>query len=279
MNVIASSPSKHYSPLRYPGGKAVLAKCIGEIIEKSKICNCEYIEPYAGGAGAALSLLIQEKVDSIVINDIDKSVYSFWWSILNRNRAFISKLENADISIEEWKIQKEIYQNSKTGKFERGFAFFYLNRANRSGIMTGGPIGGIEQNGKWKIDARFNKESLIKRIEDIYLYKNRISITNIDGIELLEKYKSKKNCFFYLDPPYVNKGSDLYYNHYTDLDHKKLAETLNNYTGNWLLSYDNTSLIRKIYSKRRHIYFDINYHADSYRVGKEILIFSDKLIA
>lgn len=201
--LIINAPSKHYSPLRYPGGKAILSQYIGDLIAKNNVCECIYIEPYAGGAGAALSLLFQEKVDRIVINDLDKAVYSFWWSIIKRNQSFIEKIEKTEISIDEWKKQKEIYHNPKSGTFDLGFSFFYLNRVNRSGIMSGGPIGGVKQEGKWNISARFNKNSLIKRIKNIYLYKDRIDIRNMDGIELIQEYYKNNNCFFYLDPPYV----------------------------------------------------------------------------
>lgn len=277
MNII-KSPSKHYSPLRYPGGKACLSDFIRKLINNNGIENCTYFEPFAGGSGAALTLLLNEYVDSIIINDYDKAIYSFWYSVLNETSKFIDTIEKINVSIKEWKNQKAIYGNATSKIFEKGFAAFYLNRTNRSGILTGGPIGGMEQKGKWKIDARFNKKELINRISDIGFYRNRIKILNMDGISLLKDIKYDKNLFIYLDPPYVNKASTLYFNHYTIKDHQALASYLNSKMKlRWLLSYDNVDIIKKLYAKRKQIEFKLNYHADKSKKGKELLIFSDNL--
>lgn len=273
---IIKKPSKHFSPLRYPGGKASLSNFIGELIKLNEIENCTYVEPFAGGAGAALNLLIHEKVDSIVINDFDRAIYSFWHSVLNETEKFINKVESIPITINEWRKQKEIYHCNSSPLFEKGFSAFFLNRTNKSGIITGGPIGGIKQKGRWKINARFNKEDLINRIYEIGLYKKRIKILNMDGLSLLKDLTLNKNLFIYLDPPYVNKASDLYLNHYTIIDHQALSTYLNSKIKlKWLLSYDNTDIIRNFYSKRKQMEFSINYHADTSKKGKELLIFSD----
>ncbi len=277
MNII-KTPSKHYSPLRYPGGKACLSDFISSLISKNEIENCRYFEPFAGGSGAALNLLFNEHVDSIVINDYDKAIYSFWYAVLNETQRFVDTIHKIDLSIKEWRNQKEIYHSNSMNLFDKGFATFYLNRTNRSGILTGGPIGGYGQTGKWKIDARFNKNDLVQRISDIGLYKNRIKILNHDGISLLKDIKYDKNLFIYLDPPYVNKASMLYLNHYSIKDHQALADYLNKKIKlNWLLSYDNVETIRQLYSQRKQIEFNLNYHADRSKQGKELLIFSDNL--
>lgn len=277
--IITKKPSKHYSPLRYPGGKACLAEYIEKLINLNSIQNCVYVEPFAGGAGAGLTLLMHEHVDSIIINDFDKAIYSFWYSVLNETQRFIDKIEKIPVTINEWKNQKEIYYSDTSSLFDKGFAAFYLNRTNRSGILTGGPIGGINQKDKWKIDARFNKDNLISRVYDIGLYKSRIKILNMDGISLLKDLRYNKSLFIYLDPPYVDKASTLYLNHYTINNHQVLADYLNSKIKlKWLLSYDNVDIIRQLYSQRRQIEFDLNYHADTPRHGKELLIFSDSII-
>jgi DNA adenine methylase len=277
MNII-KAPSKHYSPLRYPGGKAGLSDYINNLITKNEIGNCTYLEPFAGGSGAALNLLFNEHVDSIIINDYDKAIYSFWYAVLNETQRFIDAIEKIDLTVREWRNQKGIYHGNTTNLFERGFAAFYLNRTNRSGILTGGPIGGIEQEGRWKIDARFNKDGLMRRISEIGMYRNRIKILNMDGIYLLKDLKHDKSIFIYLDPPYVNKASTLYFNHYKIEDHQALADYLNKKIKlNWLLSYDNVEIIKQLYSKRRQIEFNLNYHADKAKQAKELLIFSDNI--
>ncbi|MBP8115541.1 MAG: DNA adenine methylase [Chitinophagaceae bacterium] len=278
MQEIVKSPSKHYSPLRYPGGKAGLSGYLSTLIKNNNIKDCTYVEPYAGGAGAALTLLFLEKVDCIIINDLDKAIYSFWKSILTHTDKFVDKIKNAKLTIAEWHRQREIYRNKKSNQLELGFAAFYLNRTNRSGIIEGGPIGGINQTGKWLIDARFNKTELISRIRNIASYKARIKVTNKDGIELLKELHKNKNYFIYLDPPYYVKGSCLYLNHYQQDNHEKLANFLNKHNKfYWVLTYDNVSQIKDLYSDRRLYDFSFNYHIDLPKLGREILVLSDKI--
>jgi len=156
MNKIIKITRKHASPLRYPGGKTGLSTFLSKLILENNICDYTYVEPYAGGAGAALKLLFENRVSSIIINDFDRAIYSFWKSAVFQSEKFIDKIESTEVTIEEWNNQKEIYLNKRSNQFDLGFATFYLNRTNRSGIIEGGPIGGIKQKGKWLINARWN---------------------------------------------------------------------------------------------------------------------------
>jgi DNA adenine methylase len=268
--------SLHWSPLRYPGGKTALHPVFDEMIVKKGMKNVTYIEPYAGGAGAALALLMLGKVDNIVINDLDKAIYSFWKSCVNHSERFIAKMYATPVSIAEREHQKAIYKNKRSKQFDLGFATFYLNRTNVSGIIEGGPIGGYNQKGKWGIDARFKKDSLAAKIRAIGQKKDNIKIRNKDGIELLEDFIGEENIFIYLDPPYFEKGEDLYLNYYEQKHHKALATRLNNNPDSmWVLSYDDQKEIRNLYKNRLIIPFGFNHHAHSARVGREIAILSD----
>src|SRR5690625_1246846 len=157
---------RFYSPLRYPGGKSKLTKQIISLFETNNYNNGVYIEPFAGGAGIALSLLLNNYVDRIHINDLDISIYSFWKAILEDSEKFIQLIWKTPITIDEWKFQKNIQENPESAStLELGFSTFYLNRTNISGIIKGGVIGGYSQNGNYKMDARFNKEKLVDRIQ------------------------------------------------------------------------------------------------------------------
>ena len=268
----------HYSPLRYPGGKTFLFPFFDDVLKENELEKITYVEPFAGGAGAALALLLSEKVDQIVINDLDKAIYAFWKSAIFDSAKFIKKIYSTPVTIKEWKKQKTIYNNPKAGCFELGFATFFLNRTNTSGILDGGPIGGIKQKGEYKINARFNKEKLAERIHRVSLYKNRISVFNKDGLELINNYLNKKNTFIYLDPPYFEKGSSLYLNHYKKENHEALAKKLNqNPDAFWLLTYDNKKEIKSLYLDRKILGFSLNYNAYKSRRGREIMIMSDAL--
>lgn len=268
-----------HSPLRYPGGKQILAHVLAHLMRLNGARGGTYIEPYAGGAGAALNLLIGEQVDRVVINDADKRVYFFWKAVLERTDAFCHLIRTTPLSVHEWRRQRLIYQHPHRHSFLRaGFATFYLNRCNRSGIIgNGGPIGGIDQRGEWKIDARFNRGDLERRVRRVGLYHERISISNLDAIEFLSRevasLPSDAKPFVYLDPPYFAKGRELYLNHYLPNDHAKLAKYLQSEARfAWVMSYDNTPQITRLYRGMRRVPFDLNYSARDRRTGREIMI-------
>ena len=274
-----------YSPLRYPGGKNRLSKFISKICVDNDI-DGHYIEPFAGGASVALYLLIEKKVNEITINDFDKSIYAFWYSVLKNTTKLCKLIEQTPITIDEWKKQKEIQKNKNKKKYsilKLGFSTLFLNRTNFSGIITGGPLGGIKQTGNYKIDCRFNKKEIIKRIKRISQEKDKINLYNLDALELIQKIKQKssvKKTIFYFDPPYYLKGSTLYLNSYTDRDHKNLSEAIKKIKNiYWIVSYDNTNEINKLYSwVEKKEYFNLKHFAHHTKEGKEVLFFNENLI-
>jgi DNA adenine methylase len=266
------------SPLRYPGGKSFLTRHFSDVIKDNCLKNITYVEPFAGGAGAALNLLYLEYVNSIWINDADYNIYSFWHSILNKTVDFINLVINTEVNIDNWlRARNVVYDNQNFSILDVGFSTFYLNRCNYSGVINAGPIGGQEQKGKWKIDERFNKNDLIKRIKKISYYNEKIKVTNIDASNLLPTLNDK-NYLIYLDPPYYKKGKKLYLNFYTKSDHEQLSNYIHNFLeSNWILSYDNIPEILKLYADKRHLFFDINYSVNKKKLGKEVIFYSDNL--
>jgi DNA adenine methylase len=267
-----------FSPLRYPGGKQILARVLGHLIRLNGCEGGAYVEPYAGGAGAALSLLFGEYVRTAIVNDADSRIYAFWDGVLNRTDRLLKLIRDTPVSVDEWKRQRRIYLcPSRHSRLRVGFAAFYLNRCNRSGIIgNAGLIGGLNQTGKWKIDARFNREDLARRVERIARYRERIKLFNLDAVVLLQKEMPKPSrvdrAFVYLDPPYYMKGSHLYLNHYCAEDHVALARFLSTAKFTWVMSYDNTPPIRRLYGAYRQVFFDLDYSAREWRIGKELLI-------
>lgn len=272
---------RFYSPLRYPGGKSKLVKHIVDLFKINNYTDGTYIEPFAGGAGVALSLLYNEYVERILINDLDISIYSLWKSILDHTDELCKLILDTPVDIENWKEQKMVQNNiDKSSILELGFSTFYLNRTNISGIIKGGVIGGYNQTGNYKIDARFNKKNLIKRIEKIAMYRDRIMVSNLCVKELIKEYINveDRKCFIYFDPPYYIKGPELYKNHLIDKDHLEIANLIkmiqNHY---WILTYDNVSEITNMYDGFRTKDYTLNYSAGKASKGKEIMIFSDNL--
>lgn len=270
-----------YSPLRYPGGKNKLSAFIAKICVDNKI-NGHYVEPYSGGASVALFLLLEGFVNKITINDRDRSIYAFWHSVLNKTNQLCNLIENADLTITEWKKQREVQNNKKSSDLlTLGFSTFYLNRTNRSGIINAGVMGGINQKGNYLMDCRFNKADLITRIRIIAKHKKNIRLYKKDAVKLIDKIQHEsqnENVIFYFDPPYYLKASTLYMNHYEDKNHKKVSDKIKSIQNiKWIVSYDNVPEIRKLYSDCEKKEFEFKHTAYEIRVGKEILFFSDNI--
>ena len=268
--------SIYYSPLRYPGGKNCIFSFVSNVFYENQLIGANYAEPYAGGAGLALRLLFEGYVEHIYINDLDRSIYAFWKSILNRPDEFCKWIKDVDVSIENWNKYKGI-QGKDVNDFELGKSTFFLNRTNISGVIKGGVIGGQKQNGKYKIDARFNKKDLISRIQKIAGIKNRIKVSNLDGLSFISKLnKKKEEIFIYLDPPYYQKGADLYMNFYSEEDHKRLSQHVHKMNKKWMVSYDNQDFILNLYAEQSKIVYKLS-QAASNRIGDEILVFSNEI--
>ena len=270
----------YYSPLRYPGGKGRLAPFMKLLIQKTGHTGGVYIEPFAGGAGIAINCLLNGVVSEIVINDLDKGIYSFWRSILSDTERFVNDIMTVPLNIDEWKKQHQIYlTNNQKYSYELGFATFYLNRTNRSGIITGGMIGGKEQSGKWTLDIRFNREALASRICSLSAYKSKIHIYNQDVCSFLLHYIQKYtgNTLVYFDPPYYVKGRELYLNFFKHADHVRIRSEIEQ-LGNvdWVITYDDCPEILDLY--RGHICrrMQWNYSAATKRTVNEIIVFKNE---
>lgn len=267
------------SPLRYPGGKTCIYKFMTSLLEENELVGAGYAEPYAGGAGLALRLLMDEYVSEIFINDLDPSIYAFWHAVLNNSGELCRWIEDVEVSIRQWEDCKAIQREYKTvDMLELAKSTFFLNRTNVSGVISGGPIGGLEQKGKYKIDVRFNKPELIKRIEDISRFSHRIQLSNRDGKDFLDAIENRgDDIFVYLDPPYYQKGSCLYMNAFKEADHEALADRVRQLRCKWMVSYDSHDFILNLYKQERKISYQLSQCASN-RIGDEVIIFDDRIV-
>lgn len=239
----------------------------------------QYAEPYAGGASVALSLLYNEFASVIHINDLDRSIYAFWRAAVDETEALCALIADCDVSMEEWERQQRVQAASDSSVLELAFSTFFLNRTNRSGIITAGVIGGKSQDGNWKLDARFNKSDLISRIEKIGRFRERIEVYNLDCIEFIDEVLPclPSDTFLYLDPPYYEKGAELYENHYEHDDHSSISLRMAELDNPWIVSYDNVEQISRIYAAFTSIEYGISYSAQQRYRGSEIMFASDGL--
>jgi DNA adenine methylase len=272
--------SRYNAPLRYPGGKQKLTPFILEIMAENELVGGHYAEPYAGGAGVAVELLLSGKVSHVHLNDSCDAIYAFWRSILSKPEEFCRRISSASLTVKEWRRQKEILSRpSEFDQVDLGFSTFYLNRCNRSGILSGGLIGGLKQTGNWKMDARFSRNELIRRVEAIALRKKSITVKNLDAEKFILEHISKlpEKSLVYCDPPYFHKAQRLYLNHYNPADHLHIAQVIQKIARPWIVSYDNAPEILECYSERRSFLYSLQYNAAKAYKGTEAFFFSDDL--
>lgn len=272
---------RYLSPLRYPGGKARLAPFFARLINAQDPVPTHYAEPYAGGAGAALRLLTDGVVEHVHLNDINAGIAAFWRTITTPDtaRTFCDLIEDTPVTVEQWHHQRSIYQSRQGDDLTLGFATFYLNRTNRSGILDARPIGGLEQTGRWGIDARFNKPALIERVKAVAALGERIHVTELDGLDFLSTMEPlKDDVLVYADPPYVEQGGNLYLHAFGKEDHEHLAGHLLQALYPWLLTYDDKKVIwDELYGQARCATFDIAHTAAIQHVGRETIVYGPTL--
>lgn len=295
MNDITNSSN---SPLRYPGGKGKISKFMNHVLNVNGL-NGTYVEPFAGGAGIAINLLLADKIDSIIINDLDSSVYTFWKTVLSNCDELIDLIDAVPFDYYDhaeslspgerykfWVATKHNFEFYKgTHSTKEAYYFFMLNRLNVSGIISGGPIGGEKQNGTYNISSRLNKKNLIRKILKISEQSERISVKNLEATQLLTQYSMGKLCdtdnaLLFVDPPYYKQGRALYNSYMTDTLHSMIAKSLlDNIQQNWILTYDTAPQIVELYpySQIQKYRYKIQYSANKRGKFNEFMFISPNL--
>ena len=268
-----------YTPLRYPGGKTKNYEYVKKILQVNCI-DGTYVEPFAGGAGLAIKLLLNNDVNRIIINDSDYAIYSFWKCLLDYTDELCEYIQNVPVTISQWEKERHVYMNQNSYSIlDIGKATIFLNRTNVSGIMKGGLIGGIKQDGKYKMDARFNRNTLITKIRNIAKEKDRITLYNKDIFDLIHfDMFNEENLFVNFDPPYVNKGGKLYMNFFNTEDHELLKEEISQIPCKWIVTYDYCDFIDSLYKDYRKSTMQLTYSTNKTKKGKELVFFSDNLL-
>lgn len=265
------------SPFRYPGGKAFLYKYLLGRLASLPDGLRDYAEPFCGGAGAAVILLKLDAVNEIHLNDADPKVFSAWRAILDEPDRFAAEIMRSPVDLPTWYACRDLVETTAEPSFELGFATFFLNRTSRSGIVVGaGPIGGYDQRGNWKIDARFNREALADRVRWLGSMRKRIRLTQEDALTFLSRSVERleiERTLFFVDPPYVTAGGRLYLNAMDEGKHIALSDMLQgDVLPHWVLTYDDHPLIRDLYQSQVITDLAVTYSLQKKRKEREVLI-------
>lgn len=271
----------HLSPLRYPGGKGLILPFVREMVLRNVPLGSTYIEPFAGGAAVALGLLSSDDVDHAIIGDADPAVAAFWRAVLENSDEFMGLVEGCQVTVSTWHEQAHALAHCEPDEtLALGFAAFFLNRTNHSGILRARPIGGLNQNGPYKIDCRFNKTDLLRRLRQLSRLADRITVYCSDAVDLLAKLA---HCyadvsFVYADPPYLTKSTDLYLNTMTYEKHQQLARALSKNFCQWIVSYDRDPRVgTDLYPKDDILQFGLRHSAGRAHRGTELMVFSSHI--
>jgi DNA adenine methylase len=269
------------TPLRYPGGKTQMTPLVQEIMRVNGLTGAFYCEPFAGGAGIACRLLVAGLISEAWLNDIDPGIYAFWHSVLNASDDLCELIERTPVTMDEWYRQRELHRGAlKLSTLRLGFATLFLNRTNRSGILRGGVIGGYEQLSKYPLDCRFNRADLVRKVQRLALYRNQVHLSCEDAKGYIEKTVAAlpDHSLVNIDPPYFDKGPELYTSFYSEADHAELARAVRAITKPWMMTYDDVPAIRRLYGGLPGTRKALNYTAQDKKVGVELLIMSPTLI-
>lgn len=264
------------SPLRYPGGKGRLAPYLARVLASQARAVDTYCEPYAGGAGAGLHLLAEGHVSKLIINDLNPGIAGFWRAVFFDTESLVERIERCHADVAVWHQQRAVYLAPEgQSDLDLGFAIFFLNRTNRSGILGARPIGGLEQTGNWLIDARFNKPDLIARIRRLGELAAQVDIRQKRAIDLIQTLNRRSRpVLMYVDPPYVVPGEELYMTDHSWDEHRRLEQCLRGSPHPWILTYDADDRTRELYRDFRCLRFGISHTAQVQKVGREYMFFS-----
>ena len=270
---VASVPQR--SPFRYPGGKTWLIPQIRRWLSSKEQKPREFVEPFAGGAIAGLTVAFECLAEHVIMVELDEDVASVWHTILGGEGKWLAeRILSFEFSYHN--VQKML-STIPTNLRERAFQTILRNRVCHGGILA--PGAGLIKNGEngKGIKSRWYPETLRKRILNIVAIKNRMAFVQGDGIGIIKEKRSSAAVVFFIDPPYTAGGKRAgtrLYTHF-DLDHEKLFNIVSGVKGDFLMTYDNADEIRELARRHRFQIREIAMKGTHHTKMNELLISRD----
>jgi len=277
---------RYVSPLRYPGGKAAMTSWLTDLFAQQvgDLPVEVWLEPCAGGAGAALTLLDRDAINEAWLVDANPGIAAFWETVVADGPALAGLVERTAPTLDLYDTSRALLEApEEADRFRLGYAAFIVNRCSRSGIVapTSGPMGGRTSNGDWSLGARFTAGALADRIRHVHSMRGRLRVHQGDGIAYLEELGDSgiaDEVVAFVDPPYIREGNRLYTKGLDESGHRRLADALNSTPARWVLTYDDEPVVADtLYPNRRVLAYDIRNTANKARVAREFAVFSDNV--
>lgn len=213
------------------GGKRILRKAI---LEHFPDCVGRYIEVF-GGAGWVLFAKEKQPGQLEVFNDLDGDLINLYRCIKYHCETVQEELKWLLASREQFCDYREQLNSRGLTDIQRAARFFYLVK-----ISFGCDHCTFATTAKNIVNASIYLEKVQERLQNVV-------IEHKDFESLIKTY-DRKEALFYLDPPYV--GTEKYYSvAFTEKDHLRLKTILSNIKGRFILSYNDTPLIRDLYKE------------------------------
>lgn len=261
------------SPLRYPGGKS---KALDQIVPHIPLNIAEYREPFVGGGSVFLAIkqLFGSRIKLYWINDLNYDLCCFWAYAKDGNELLVDAVTEIKRTYTNGRDLFDYYthEDLKLSDFERAVRFFVLNRITFSGTVDSG---GYSQQA---FERRFT-DSSIERLQKLSLCLSSSHITMGDYEKLL--VQPGNDVFIFLDPPYFSATKSKLYgvkgSLHTTFDHERFAENMRQCPHRWLITYDDSPKIRKLFSFATITEWTLQYGMNNYKqefaaAGRELLI-------
>jgi len=231
------------------GGKNLMAKRLIPLFPEHK----RYVEVFMGSAAIFFQ---KSKAKINILNDLNSNLtnlfnvmkYDFdklkWW------------VDNTPISRElydlylyamknNWRKEKDEAE-TQCNPIDRAGMYLYLVRTSFN-CQVGS--GAFCMTGESKFQSWSNEWK--STLEKFHKILDSVVIENLDFEKLIKMYDTQ-DTFFYVDPPYfLSKGTNYYANLFKDADHIRLRDAMVSSKGKWMISYDETPVIRNLYKDFR----------------------------
>jgi DNA adenine methylase len=229
--------------LRFPGGKANLLTSLRPYLDRLVNGHDSFHDVFVGSGAVLLDVARRHPDLRLHANDADAGLMTFWRIVSSKAvMPFCERVMNTRPTL---KLYREMLASRPRRPEDIAFRYYFLNRTSFSGLWRGGPIGGLTQRSRWKVDVEWRAEKSVNDILEAHrLLSGRLELACLAGVEYVAGHVRQP---MYCDPPYFERGDWLYAHKMTLADHLRLSQLLHS-ARHWLLTYDDSPAVRRLYS-------------------------------
>jgi DNA adenine methylase len=238
---------RQLSPFRYPGGKTWLVPEVRKWLMASKRQPSVFVEPFAGGAMAGLTVAAEGLAEHVVLAELDDDVAAVWQTIFAGSEADVrwlsKRITSFDVTLEN---VRKVLDGKPISPKARAWRTIIKNRMQRGGIMAAGA--GLVKEGEAGrgLKSRWYPDTLATRIEILRSLREQVTFEHADAFSVIQAFSDDENAFFFIDPPYTAGGKKAGKRLYThnEIDHEGLFSLMAAVRGSVMMTYDDAPEVR-----------------------------------